>query len=74
MLYPTINELLKHAGNRYSLVTATAKRARQIAFEAEKEGAILNAKPVKIAINEICEGKIIFLSTPADDTDENAFI
>ena len=58
MLYPDINELLKLAGNRYALVTATAKRARQIAEESEKLGMPLTIKPVKAAINEIVEGKI----------------
>ena len=28
---PTVNELLEHAENRYALVIATSRRARQIA-------------------------------------------
>ena len=28
---PTVNDLLKHAENRFALVIATSKRARQIA-------------------------------------------
>ena len=32
MVKPTVQELLKKAKNRYELVIATAKRARQIAM------------------------------------------
>ena len=64
MLYPSVNELVKSTGNRYSLVIATAKRARQVADEAESEGRILDDKPVKIAINEIYEGKVICKTVP----------
>ena len=31
LVKPTVLQLLKHVDNRYILVTATAKRARQIA-------------------------------------------
>jgi len=60
VLYPAISELVKHVGNRYSLVIATAKRARQIAQRAEAEGEPLTEKPVKTAINEIYEGKVVY--------------
>lgn len=63
MLYPSVETLLKYTGNIYSLVIATAKRARQISEEAEKNGEVLKDKPVKMAINEIYEGKVI--CTPA---------
>ena len=35
MLYPSMNDLLKKVNNRYMLVNLTAKRARDIADEAE---------------------------------------
>lgn len=55
---PTVNELLKHAENRYSLVIATSKRARQIA-KGDKPMTEVNEKsPVTLAANEIAEGKI----------------
>lgn len=55
---PSITELLKIVDNRYSLVIATAKRARQIELGAQ----ILTSKddkvPVTIASDEIAEGKV----------------
>ena len=55
---PTVNELLKHAENRYSLVIATSKRARQIA-KGDKPMTEVNEKSsVTLAANEIAEGKI----------------
>ena len=46
-----------HLG-RYSLVIATAKRAREISEEAEANGEILTEKPVSLALEEIVQGKI----------------
>ena len=34
MVKPTVAELLQHAENRYALVIATAKRARQLSLGA----------------------------------------
>lgn len=59
MLYPTMPELLKNVDNsRYLLVNVIAKRAREIAADAESRGVPLNDKPVSIAIKEIAEGKV----------------
>ncbi len=58
MLYPSIATLLENIENRYSLVILTAKRARQIATEAERSNVHLEDKPVKMAIGEIAAGKI----------------
>lgn len=41
----------------YSLVVAIAKRAREIANEAEIKGEILVEKPVDIAVDEFIHGK-----------------
>lgn len=43
-------EILKQS--RYSLVVAVAKRARDIASEAEFKGEILIEKPVNMAIRD----------------------
>ncbi len=55
---PSVTDLLKLVDNRYSLVIATAKRARQIEAGAQ----ILTSKddkvPVTIAADEIAEGKV----------------
>ena len=58
MVKPTVAELLKRADNRYELVIATARRARQIAAGAEKKTDVKEESPVTIAANEIAEGKV----------------
>ena len=58
MLYPAINTLTKNVPNRYLLVNVVARRARQIAEDAEMEGIHLTEKPVTEAINEVADGEI----------------
>ena len=58
MLYPPMNKLTEHVPNRYMMVNVVARRARQIAEEAEKAGEHLQEKPVTMAINEVAEGLI----------------
>ena len=50
---PDLSSVLSNHISRYSLVRATAKRAREISEEAEDEGIILVEKPVSIALDEI---------------------
>lgn len=57
MLNPDLNSVLKGKTSRYSLVIATAKRARAIAQEAEENNEIIVEKPVTLALNEFIEGK-----------------
>ena len=59
MLNKDLSSVLKGHTSRYSLVTATAKRAREIAEKAESEKRIITEKPVSLAIDEIIEGKYI---------------
>lgn len=54
---PDLKEVLSNHMSRYSLVRATAKRAREISEEAEEEKIILTEKPVSIAIDEIVKGE-----------------
>lgn len=42
--------------SRYSLVTATAKLAREISEEAERDGEILTEKPVSLALDKLLDG------------------
>ena len=56
---PTVNELLEHAENRYALVIATSRRARQIANGDEA------------LTKEIAEGKINIYSPEQKDEEEN---
>jgi len=58
MLKPPINDLLKRVDSRYTLVLATAKRARQIIDGDEKKTSIESNKPVTIATYEIYEDKL----------------
>jgi DNA-directed RNA polymerase subunit omega len=58
VIKPTLEELLDRVENKYALVIATAKRARQI-----KEGSLPlvdadSANPVTVALEEIATGKI----------------
>ena len=50
MLYPAMNKLTANVPNRYLLVNVVARRARQIAQEAENLGEHLDEKPVTMAI------------------------
>ena len=57
MLYPAMNKLTGYIPNRYMLVDG-ARRARQIADEAEETGEHLTEKPVTLAIQEVADGKL----------------
>ena len=58
MLYPPIADLLDKVEGRYLLVNVVAKRARQIALEANEFGEDLPDKPVTMAIREVADGKL----------------
>lgn len=64
---PTVTELLKKAKNRYELVIATSKRARQIASGAEVETDVKEDSPVTLAANEIAEGKVEIIEPGKED-------
>ena len=59
---PTATELLKKAENRYELVIATSKRAREIATGDEPLTKVKEESPVTLAANEIAEGKVQVIS------------
>ena len=58
MIYPPITNLIEKTNSRYSLVIATAKRAREI---SEDETQTVT-KPVIEAIREINDGEVIVTS------------
>ena len=58
MLYPAMNKLTANVPNRYLLVNVVARRARQIAQEAEDMGEKMDVKPVTLAIHEVADGKM----------------
>ena len=68
MLYPAMNKLTQYIPNRYMMVNVVARRARQIAIEAQNHEEHLDEKPVTLAINEVAEGKLD--STQMDTTIE----
>ena len=64
MLYPAMSKLNSYIPNRYMLVNVVARRARQIAEEAEMTGLHLDEKP------EVADGKLT--SGDADTAAEEA--
>lgn len=79
MMNPSIEELLERAGSKFSLVTLSALRARQINAYFNQLGEGLGTvvppqvtsvarKPLSIAFEEIASGKIV----PAPDAEEGA--
>ncbi len=61
MFNPDLRGLLKNHLSRYSLVTATAKRARVIAEKAEEEKNPMTEKPVSVALDEILNGDYVIV-------------
>jgi len=60
MINPSIVDLLKKVENRFTLVTMTAKRARQLIEGEEPLVKITSNKPVTISINEINQDTITY--------------
>ena len=62
MIYPSINEIMKSKGidSKYTLVVATAKRAREINQTKVSFTECKSDKAVTIALHEINENKINF--------------
>ncbi len=54
MLYPAMSKLNSHVPNRYMLVNVVARRARQIADDADEAGLLIHT----LAIHEVADGKI----------------
>ncbi len=61
MFNPDLRGVLKNHLSRYSLVTATAKRAREIAEDAEENKIIMTEKPVSVALDEILAGEYVIV-------------
>ena len=58
LVKPTVAELLKKGENRFRLVIATSKRARQIAQGSKVMVDSDDVSPVSLAADEINEGKV----------------
>ena len=61
MFNPDLRGVLTNHLSRYSLVTATAKRAREIAENAEENQVIMTEKPVSVALEEILAGDYVIV-------------
>ena len=59
MFNPDLKKVLDKCNSRYSLVVATAKRAREIRDEAVKNEVLLDVKSVSTAMDEIIDGKYV---------------
>lgn len=64
MLKPSMQELMKRVNNRYLLVNLAAQRARDLSAEEENAEQPLEEKPIKIALDEICDDKIEYCPGP----------
>lgn len=64
MLKPSMQELMKRVGNRYLLVNLAAQRARDIAEQSEETHEPLPDKAVKLALDEIAAGEIVYCPGP----------
>lgn len=53
MLNPAIGKLINNTDSRYKLVLDIAKKAREIAKDAQDNGEIIIEKPVTLAMNEM---------------------
>lgn len=78
MLHPSYSDLMSVVNNeeegetpvvtsRYSIVMATAKRARQIIAREEDLLAMPGDKPLSMAVDELYEGKVKIVSSETDD-------
>ena len=61
MFNPDLKNVLKDHVSRYSLVTATAKLAREISDQALEDGEIMTEKPVSLALDELVECKYVIV-------------
>lgn len=58
IIKPTVTELLQIVDNRFELVIATAKRARELSSGEKALTDVKERSTVTLAANEIAEGKV----------------
>lgn len=68
MLRPTDIEAIRGNESRYAVVIAVAKRAREIASDAEEKNIIITEKPVSLAIADFTSGDYKIL--PVEDEED----
>lgn len=67
MLAPKDIEILQGKNSRYAVVIGVAKRARQIAEEAEANKEILVEKTVSLAIEDFKQGDCSLIAADIED-------
>ncbi len=83
MLHPSYSDLMKVVNDnteddapvvnsRYSIVMATAKRARQIIGDETNTTEAERAKPLSTAVRELNEGSLRIIAAETDDEDDIA--
>jgi DNA-directed RNA polymerase subunit omega len=82
LIDPPIEELLERVDSKFTLVTLSARRAREVNsyFNQLSEGlgsivppqvASVSRKPLSISLEEVAEGKIVYTRRPTPDGDED---
>lgn len=72
MVKPSVTELLEKMDNRYELVVATAKRARQLSKGDKALTDKKEASTVTLAADEIAEGKVTLQENPKEIEENEA--
>lgn len=70
MLKPSANIVDCPYSSRYALVVAVAKRAREIAQEAEDAHQVLIQKPVELAVRDFVEHRCTIVEPDPDALEE----
>lgn len=63
MVKPSLDELLTKVDSKYTLVVASAKRARALMIGDEPMVESKSLKPVTIALEELVSGKLFYERT-----------
>ena len=71
MVKPTVNDLLKKSENRYELVIATSKRARQLSEGAQPLTDKKEESNVTLAADEIAEGKVTIIREDEEEQNDS---
>lgn len=63
MIAPSIDHLLEQVDNKYTLVVAAAKRARELMEGVPQEIETDTTKPVSVALEELGVGRLLYERT-----------
>lgn len=66
MINPSIDQLLGQVDSKYTLVVASARRARMLTIERDPRVELNHANPVSIALEELVNGELFYEHTRGD--------